>query len=156
MTTIYLSGRLPSRLDLPTHPVPPADRRGARAAHPPEAVTRHGNTGSTWHFSAQGLPVRRITARDRRLLPCIFTITPVTRGDRGCNFLWHSLFQALARRDPALHRCAALYCPDFPPRPERRSDGPVCNEYLSPGLAPGSNLQPTKLRYVRDTEDRSR
>ena len=41
------------------------------------------------------------------------------------NFLWHSLFPFY--RDPAIHRCIALCCPDFPPLPCGRSDNPVCS-----------------------------
>ena len=32
------------------------------------------------------------------------------------------------RRDPALHRCIALYCPDFPPLNKLRSDSLACSE----------------------------
>jgi hypothetical protein len=73
----------------------------------------------TWHFSMQGLPAPAVTCRRRGLLPHVFNLTArLTPG--GSYFLWHSLWTCKricrrATRPPALNRCIALCCPDFPP-----------------------------------------
>jgi hypothetical protein len=64
----------------------------------------------TWHFSMQGLPAPAITCRRRGLLPHIFTLI---RQLTDSYFLWHSLLACA--RHPAVSRCIALCCPDFPP-----------------------------------------
>jgi len=69
----------------------------------------------TWHFSTQGLPAAPVTRNNRGLLPHIFTLTlwmkpPIRR----------SFSVALSRfpvkEKPAVSRCVALCCPDFPTR----------------------------------------
>src|SRR5690348_5181163 len=77
-----------------------------------------------WHFSMQGLPACNVAIISRELLPHVFTLTvcPPAIGrvtDRGY-FLWHCLLPGdlildKITRYPALHRCIALCCPDFPP-----------------------------------------
>jgi hypothetical protein len=72
-----------------------------------------GKPGYTWHYSTQGLPVQYITVTNCELLPHIFTLTPMV--NQGGNFLWHLLFPNQVE-DPAVSRCVALCCPDFPPQ----------------------------------------
>ena len=80
----------------------------------------------TWHFSMQGLPANDVTIKSCGLLPHIFNLTPTLswrRGSKGSYFLWHSLLFQLTFQHwlkyPAIHRCIALYCPDFPPNWKR-------------------------------------
>jgi hypothetical protein len=64
-----------------------------------------------WHFSMQGLPAEDVTSISRELLPHVFTFSP-------CGvviFCGTVCCQGLSPRHPALHRCIALRCPDFPP-----------------------------------------
>ena len=67
-------------------------------------------TEPTWHFSTQGLPVLLITETDRRLLPCIFTLTCLPGGKAGSYFLWHYLFPAFTCVGPGYSpvRCPIL------------------------------------------------
>ena len=91
------------------------------AAYPPTLI---GNKAShwtgrslrwcTWHYSTQGLPGFYITTKTCELLPHIFTITASIKLEATW-FLWHCLLPDFATRYPALHRCIALCCPDFPP-----------------------------------------
>ena len=79
----------------------------------------------TWHFSMQGLPANDVTITSRGLLPHIFTLIPPSpRRGGGSYFLWHYLLLQLTFQHwlkyPALHRCIALYCPDFPPPTKRK------------------------------------
>ncbi len=69
--------------------------------------------GFTWHCSTQGLPLITITCNYRELLPHVFTLIRQTADG---NFLWHYLPGSLiiAAPGPAINRCVALYCPDFP------------------------------------------
>lgn len=69
----------------------------------------------TWHFSMQGLPVSSVTSENRGLLPHVFILTFIAKGSY---FLWHLL--SPVTRCPAIHRCIALCCPDFP-TPKRES-----------------------------------
>jgi len=57
---------------------------------------------------------------------------------RGSYFLWHYLLLQLTFQHwlkyPAIHRCIALYCPDFPhnwsfDKLRTLSDSPVCSEW---------------------------
>ena len=93
---------------LPTLPVIPQKRKCKRAAY---NALRH--TGFTWHCSTQGLPLITITCNYRELLPHVFTLIRQTADG---NFLWHYLPGSLiiAAPGPAINRCVALYCPDFP------------------------------------------
>ena len=70
-----------------------------------------------WHFNMQGLPAYDVTIKSRELLPHVFNLTPtLPEGEReGSYFLWHCLFAGFETSDPAIHRCIALCCPDFPP-----------------------------------------
>ena len=70
-----------------------------------------------WHFNMQGLPAYDVTIKSRELLPHVFNLTPtLSEGEReGSYFLWHCLFAGFETSDPAIHRCIALCCPDFPP-----------------------------------------
>ena len=72
-----------------------------------------------WHFSMQGLPPLPVTRQRRELLPHVFTLTTPKRGS---NFLWH--FLLTNKRHPAVNRCIALCCPDFP---LQCSDSSVCS-----------------------------
>jgi hypothetical protein len=84
-----------------------------RAAHLITRTKRMNKPGYTWHFSMQGLPAMTITRHDRGLLPHVFNFTrPSRRKNVGSNFLWPCLFPL--SKDPALNRCIALRCPDFP------------------------------------------
>ena len=72
----------------------------------------------TWHYSTQGLPNLSITAKTRELLPHVFNLTfyvilrQAPYDIKDGNFLWPFLFSASG--EPAINRCVALYCPDFP------------------------------------------
>jgi len=82
-----------------------------------------------WHFSMQGLPANDVTIKSCEPLPHIFTLTPTlsTSGEgEGSYFLWHSLL--VVSNQPALHRCIALCCPDFPPLNKLRSDSLACSD----------------------------
>jgi hypothetical protein len=72
------------------------------------------NDWYTWHFSMQGLPFPTITRRDRELLPHVFTITP-TVSVGAVIFCGPVCFPTLRVGTPAVSRCIALRCPDFPP-----------------------------------------
>jgi hypothetical protein len=67
----------------------------------------------TWHFSTQGLPAAPVARSNRGLLPHIFTLT-YCASTKGGYFLWHCLVPF--KRKPAVSRCVALCCPDFPTR----------------------------------------
>jgi len=54
------------------------------------------------------------------------TPTPPRRGWVSSYFLWHYLFPT--SRDPALNRCNALCCPDFPPQRFGRDDSLACSD----------------------------
>ena len=61
-----------------------------------------------WHFSMQGLPANDVTIKGCELLPHIFTFTP-------CGVvIFCGTISPRLRRGPAIHRCIALCCPDFP------------------------------------------
>ena len=117
MVIIYLFRKLLSGINLPTLP------------DSFDAFCRAGKkSGFTWHFSAQGLPKILITKYSRELLPHVFTITsprPSPEGGRIRQLFSVALSISLLT-NPAIHRCAALRCPDFPPR-RGRGDNPACN-----------------------------
>jgi len=106
---IYLSRKLPTGLKLPTLQWPANDGVGRAAL----------NHWYMWHFSMQGLPPCNVTITSRELLPHVFTLTACFRSAEGGpktgrgNFLWHCLLSNSGY--PAIHRCIALCCPDFPP-----------------------------------------
>ena len=84
-----------------------------------------------WHFSMQGLPVNNVTIKNCELLPHIFNLTPTlsTSGEgEGSYFLWHFLLHWLSPKHPALHRCIALCCPDFPLLNKLSSDSQACSD----------------------------
>jgi len=72
----------------------------------------------------QGLPANDVTIKSCGLLPHIFIFNPPLPllGGEGVGgyFLWHYLLLQLTFQHwlkyPAIHRCIALYCPDFPPQ----------------------------------------
>lgn len=77
-------------------------KRERAAPHPkvPEPI---------WHFSTQGLPANYIAVNSRELLPHVFTLSPKLE------WLFSvALSVSEKNRNPAIHRCAALSCPDFP------------------------------------------
>ena len=91
----------------------PAITRRDHSAYPPnagrEAVGRAAlGRWYTWHFSMQGLPVTIITYGHRGLLPHVFIVT--------AERLLFSVALSVPSRDPAVNRCIALCCPDFPNR----------------------------------------
>src|ERR1700761_9274306 len=67
------------------------------------------NRRYTWHFSMQGLPAPSITCRHRGLLPHVFNLTPCGA------VIFCGTLCGRHKRPPALNRCIALCCPDFPP-----------------------------------------
>ncbi len=91
---------------LPTLPGIPLTRKCKRAVY----LACFGKPGYTWHCSTQGLPSRPVTGPRRELLPHVFTLTPILIGTV---IFCGTLFPAL-RPGPAVNRCVALYCPDFP------------------------------------------
>src|SRR5690606_6417005 len=111
MAIIYLSRRLPDGIDLPT-----LDRfaEANRTSSPQRSYT--------WHFSMQGLPPAGVTTDSRELLPHVFTISrlrrasPPTSDSPAEGWLLFSVALSVPRlrEDPAVHRCIALCCPDFP------------------------------------------
>jgi hypothetical protein len=111
---IYLSCRLPGgSICLPSIEPRPKSRGLRRAAF---------NRWYTWHFSMQGLPTMTVARHSRELLPHVFTITP---GQRPGAVIFCGTFCYRPRikvrgKYPALHRCIALRCPDFPPRKAER------------------------------------
>lgn len=109
---IYLSQPLPDGINLPTLPRILL-RKPERVIHYHTGRTDM-NQGYTWHFSTQGLPFFSITEKNRGLLPHIFTITRRSFSEGGLLF---SVALSVSRQgvNPALHRCDALCCPDFPP-----------------------------------------
>jgi hypothetical protein len=62
-----------------------------------------------WHYSMQGLPAIIVANNCRELLPHVFTFIPLSQES---NFLWH--FLLAPKHHPAVSRCIALCCPDFP------------------------------------------
>lgn len=74
--------------------------------------------GLMWHFSTQGLPFFSITEKNCGLLPHIFTITRRSLSEGGLLFSV-ALSVSHLGVNPALHRCDALCCPDFPPITKR-------------------------------------
>lgn len=109
----------------------------------------------TWHFSMQGLPANDVTVISRGLLPHVFNLALRSFSEGGLA-LWQfslkacllaislsdyphpqKLHQAvifcgtlsLSFNRPAVHRCIALCCPDFPHLPYRRSDSLACSKY---------------------------
>jgi len=75
-----------------------------------------------WHFSMQGLPAHDVTIKSCELLPHIFTLT------RRQLFSVALSVPGVNSRDPALHRCIALCCPDFPPPANAGSDSLACSD----------------------------
>ena len=105
-----------------------------------------------WHFSMQGLPANNVTIKCRELLPHVFTFAP-TFYSRDSYFLWHFLLQTLRQTQcpyPALHRCIALCCPDFPIRPKRRIDNPACSNNFKEAVAKITTL--TGIEGFRKSE----
>jgi len=95
------------------------------AAYPPALPTNKCCIGRaalndwyTWHFSMQGLPVPTVTSWDRELLPHVFTITrsafAEAMADKAVIFCGPVCFPHCCG-SPAVSRCIALCCPDFPP-----------------------------------------
>ncbi len=82
------------------------------------------NRSYTWHFSTQGLPACTVASTSRGLLPHIFTFTLFLR-TVGSNFLWHCL--VLFSKKPAVSRCVALCCPDFPTLKQISIVGAACS-----------------------------
>ncbi len=69
--------------------------------------------GFTWHCSTQGLPIITITCNYRELLPHVFTLIPIKIGTViFCGTIF-PVYRNLSA-GPAINRCVALYCPDFP------------------------------------------
>ena len=67
----------------------------------------------TWHFSMQGLPANDVTIKSCELLPHIFILTVFVK-TQTLAVIFCGTICSRQRRDPAIHRCIALYCPDFP------------------------------------------
>ena len=65
----------------------------------------------TWHYSTQGLPAIGITTKCCELLPHIFTF--FSNCFEIVIFCGTVSFLILLKK-PALNRCVALCCPDFP------------------------------------------
>src|SRR6185437_1964796 len=85
-----------------------------------------------WHCSTQGLPIIAIACDNRELLPHVFTLIYFDRYRNGRLFsvaLSPRFFQQAGESKPAINRCVALYCPDFPPPDCSGSDNPVCRYY---------------------------
>lgn len=66
-----------------------------------------------WHYSMQSLPIPQVTKQDCELLPHIFTLTALHAKRRLFSV---ALFLVLLLKQPAVNRCIALCCPDFPLR----------------------------------------
>ena len=66
-----------------------------------------------WHYSMQSLPISQVTKQDCELLPHIFTLTALHAKRRLFSV---ALFLVLLLKQPAVNRCIALRCPDFPLR----------------------------------------
>jgi|GEM_PF-1325683 len=136
--TIYLSLQLLTGINLPTPPDAVNEQLTLLSAKYNSALN---NSGYTWHFSMQGLPSQYVTILGRELLPHVFTVARRSlmkansiRLGSGSYFLWHFLYARLVLPRtiaiPAVHRCIALCCPDFPPRLKRRSDSLACSKSL--------------------------
>ena len=66
-----------------------------------------------WHYSMQSLPISTVTCTYCELLPHIFTLTALHAKRRLFSV---ALFLVLLLKQPAVNRCIALRCPDFPLR----------------------------------------
>ena len=118
----HLSVPMVTHRDQAAYPVSCSDKSGLGRA----VLQRY----YMWHFSMQGLPVNNVTIKNCELLPHIFNLTPTlsTSGEgEGSYFLWHFLLRWPSPKHPALHRCIALCCPDFPPLNKLRSDSLACS-----------------------------
>lgn len=99
-----------------------------RAAYPspnpsPEAWTSRpwphpGGWGPEIYVAFQHARFTPLSRRRDRAWALTPRFHPCRRGSGGGHSLWHFLFPP--KRDPAVHRCAALCCPDFPPPVRRR------------------------------------
>ena len=95
-----------------------------------------------WHFSMQGLPANNVAIICRELLPHVFNLTPALSKEEGRQLFSVALSVSLwlvsprTTANPALHRCIALCCPDFPPsRHWRESDNPACSNNFKEATA---------------------
>ncbi len=111
MTIIYLPDRLPGTVDLPTRPRVLSDPWASRPSRRTEDRPAIGDL--------HGISARKVYPPSPLLTTVVgsyptFSPLSLTAGAvRDGYSLWHCLFPLV--RDPAVHRCVALCCPDFPP-----------------------------------------
>jgi hypothetical protein len=76
-----------------------------------------------WHFSVQGLPATGVATGSCGLLPHIFTLAcrifnedlfVQAKNPASADILCGTISFPIFIGKPAIHRCIALCCPDFP------------------------------------------
>jgi len=86
----------------------------------------------------QGLPANDVTIKSRELLPHVFTLShlaPLSTWWKGIGgeviFCGTVCLPSVTVSNPAVHRCIALRCPDFPSsRLRQENDSLACSKNL--------------------------
>jgi len=84
-----------------------------QAAYPPSSNEPFSGDGICGISACKVYPQMMLPSKAVGSYPTFSPLPSVALAKEGSYFLWHYLF--LISQDPAIHRCIALCCPDFPP-----------------------------------------